>query len=591
MPLIADYDQDEDEQGGAGGGGRRINSTSGSVLAEPTKQDEPDFVPWERFVSANKDVSQREAGKLSSSVKAQGDDVTSRRDDAAANQREAVGANYNSTAPQSGFGSLARAPKTDGMAQAQPSTAPGFAPKQAGFGQPKQEQAPVVPAAPTPKMLQAFGQPQSRPEQRPSTAASPLTAAPTTARRTLNPDKLKTDVADGAFKTSGHNLSGWKDIEAQLGANGWGDLVGDTVRAQSEAEALGSEGGVAGLLRQQTPTPNSAFDAALLTGEGGERFRELQKKFGGGALTKGLAGANKEAQSDWAKLMGDVDAASAARDAEIRAATENMDRLAIGERDAAARAPSAGAPTGSGYKPGGYDSYNDFREQLAVGGGVHGVGEDLSLADQLINKLGEGGFYEGKNVAGTFRDSTLGDGLDGVAGSLDDQNRYGALQNVEQMYGSWAAEWVWSQLTEDIWNSMGGKNMGAIYRTLANLIEQGLANGTLTKNSAGQITPVLTEEQRKAKAEKDAAFTKSVDIKNQRTSGESVTSADGKTSRAMTPEQKYERDWAYQAGWGEEWDRQFLGGSDKPTNTNSQSGTGSSGQLTYDADGNVVGLT
>lgn len=587
MPIVQDYEADDDEKSPGGSSGARLGgSSSGSVMAEPSKQDEPDFVPWERFVSANKDVSQREAGKLASGVESRASDVTARRDAAGLNQKDAVQSNYNTPAPPPGNGAFATGPKQGSFAQAgssfgrsreQPASSPAAA---ASAPQPNA----ATSLAGTAQPPRAAARPQERPaeswaaavEPRPQSAPAP----------SINADKLKTDVEGGAPKTSGYNLAGWKDLEAQLGSAGWNKLVGDTVHAQGDADALGSESGVEALLRQHAPGPSSAFDAALISGAGGKRFGDLSKQYGGGTLTEGLAGANAGAQSDWAKLMGDVDAAAAARDAEIRSATENMDRLANGQKAGPQQSPSA--PGGSGNTLGGFGSYNDFREKLAVGGGVHGVGEDLSLADQLINKLGEGGFYEGKNVAGTFRDSTLGSNLDSVAGSLDDQNRYQAFQNVESMYGSWAAEWVWNNLTEDVWNAMGGKNAGAIYRMLAELIEKGLANGTLTKNSAGQITPVLTEQQQKEKAEKEAAFTKSTDIRNQRTSGESVTGPDGK-SREMTPAQNYARAAAYQNGWGEEWDRQFLAGADEPVS--SSASAGGSGQFIYDEDGNVIGLT
>lgn len=371
--------------------------------------------------------------------------------------------------------------------------------------------------------------------------------------------------------------------DSLLDVDGAEGLLSDYRRAQDSLTGIKSDAGLESLLAKQNKGPHieggNRLDAALTGAAGREDFARLNEQ------NKGMRGELDSAIQDSAfQGQSSRGLAQANSDAYGMLLGEYMDRNA----PKGVPGDNGAGPVAKGNSVGGYGSYQDFKDQLAVGGGIHDVGEDLSLADQFINKLGEAGIYEGKNVAGSFR-GVLGDGLDGVAGSLDDQNRYGALQNIESMYGPSAAEWLWSQMNDEVWGGMSGKNAGAIYKTLADLVEAGLASGALARSSSGQVYVVPTEAQAKAKSEKDAAFTKTTDVQNQRTSGESVTSADGKTSREMSPEQNYERAQAYAAGWGEEWDRQFLGGSNKPTNANAQ--PSGSGQLLYDENGNVIGLT
>jgi hypothetical protein len=355
-----------------------------------------------------------------------------------------------------------------------------------------------------------------------------------------------------------------KDLEAQLGKEGWEKLLADTMKAGETANALGSESGVEALLDKQGPA--TAFDAALISGSGGQQFRDLSEQYGGGQLLKELAGANRDAQGNWQRLMGDVDAASAARDAEIGAAQRPW--LDDGGAVDVGPATDAPKPTGYGYQPGGFQSYEEFRDALMVGGGIHGVGEGISPADALLNKLGEAGLYQGQTVAGTFRNQFAGgDSMDGIAGSLDNQNRFKAFENVEKMYGKAAAQYLWNWMTEGIWNGMAGQNSGAMYKTFADLIELAIEQGALVRDKNGFLREAETPQVKAAREAKEAAFNKSKDIQNQRTSGQSVQGADG-TAREMSPQQAWLRGQAEQQGWLDEWERQFLSGVDEPVNPN-----------------------
>jgi hypothetical protein len=107
--------------------------------------------------------------------------------------------------------------------------------------------------------------------------------------------------------------NGPKDLEQSLGEAKWNSLLGETTKAQQEANALGSESGVQGLLQQgqSSPEQNTAFDAALINGQGGPQFRDLAQKYGGNQLEQGVVNADQKAQDAWKQLQGDVDARAA----------------------------------------------------------------------------------------------------------------------------------------------------------------------------------------------------------------------------------------------------------------------------------------
>lgn len=304
MPTYDDYSE-EDDRAGTPRGGRRIGGLSDGGGAAPaqraTPQRESEFVPWSRFVSANKEVSDRTAGKLQSQVRGQVDAAEKARGDAVAAQSRAIDSNYRTAqAPQ--FGRL-----------------------DSGFAAPMQNPNRAFGQTPTTQKPQAAAW-GSLMAQAPNAAAAPM--APTQVMRdrtpppgrTVDPDKLNTEVGNGGFKTTPANVAGGKDLEAQIGADAWSKLVGDTQKAEQSAAALGSEGGVQALLGPGA----SKFDAALISGAGGQGFRDTAKQYGGNVLDQRLADANQGAMQRWQSLMGDLQKAGMDRDAEIRSAQDEM---------------------------------------------------------------------------------------------------------------------------------------------------------------------------------------------------------------------------------------------------------------------------
>lgn len=327
MPFIADYDNEEEDRL-PGSGGRRIGAQSGTVLAEPTKQTESGFVPWDRFVSANQDVSQREAGKLSGSVESQAEAVTSDLDKASKQQEKDIASNYvggqQPAAPA--FGNLANPSKQEqpeafGIGRTPPPGVQALIDKQPQGGLNTQT-APAQVAAPKVSDLQTMnGAPIHRRPDGPALVS----------KRTIDPDKLQTDFTSGAPKTSGANLAGAKSLEDQFktgGADAWENFLKESLRAGSGATALGTEGGVEGLLQQTTQAPNSAFDGALISGQGGKQFQDLFKQYGGGQLQDSILKGNQDAMQRWQDFMKDVDSSASARDKEINDATDESHRLA-----------------------------------------------------------------------------------------------------------------------------------------------------------------------------------------------------------------------------------------------------------------------
>lgn len=315
MPLIDDFSEDDEEGTGFGGGRPLGSGAPGQSGGEPSKQIEPEFVPWERFVSANADVSKREAGKLAGGVEAQAKGVQSELGAAGQKHEQAIGANYATPQKRAApsFGSL-----QSGVEQ--PAAFGNGAAASRAFGATQ----PVAPP-PSAKAQKASQQAADR------AAPVDMGERPIAGRGVVDSNKLTTDVSSGAPVTTGAGLAGSKDLESQFNAakkGGWDDFLGRALKANEAANNLGTESGVEALLQKQGASPNSAFDAALIGGAGGERFSDLAKQYGGGVLGKDIEAASKEARSQWDALMGDVDSASAARDAEIQGATDEMNRIA-----------------------------------------------------------------------------------------------------------------------------------------------------------------------------------------------------------------------------------------------------------------------
>lgn len=106
MALVPDYNPDEEESAadrvGAGprassmvGGAAPSSSVSPSSQTRSPMSGGDEFTPWSSFVSANREVSQREAGKLKSGVQGQVNSAIEGRENASAAQAAGVADNYN----------------------------------------------------------------------------------------------------------------------------------------------------------------------------------------------------------------------------------------------------------------------------------------------------------------------------------------------------------------------------------------------------------------------------------------------------------------------------------------------------------------
>jgi hypothetical protein len=265
LPLISDFSLPDDEDFQRPPSGDSLSQVSGSMPSAapttPTVQkpsgdgssaDTAGAVPWERFVSANKDVSDREAGKLTANVQGQVDRAEQGREDASAAHSAAVDSNYS----WSGKG-------------------------EGGFGD---------------SSVGGFG--DSEIQQKPIHAGRQLSEGP-------------------GSQTVG------QDLEAQIGAPAWSSLIGDTQKAQQSASALGSEAGVQASLGPQA----TGFDAALVSGAGGQDFRNLSQSYGGQQLGEKLLGANQSASDAWSSLMEDIDRSTAAPGATTNTGTQPTEDL------------------------------------------------------------------------------------------------------------------------------------------------------------------------------------------------------------------------------------------------------------------------
>ena len=519
MPLIPDYDEEDDtlpqrSGGGSLGGGR-------AAEAAPSPQREQAFVPWSRFVSANQEVSQREAGKLQSQVQSSVDKAKQGIAAADSKQTADIRSNYDYTGGPSS-GSIAAPAKERPQSASFGATS--------SFGKPAPQVPQMGAQAPAPTQMTAPNAatkayaPTPKPNMLGNAAVG--SAAPW---GQLKADALKTNTASGAPKTSGFGLSGAKDLQGALGADAWKSLLGDTMKAQNEADALGSTEGVQALLGDNA----TAFDAALIGGAGGKGFRDLSSKYGDDALTGALGDANENAVSQWQRLMGDVETAGLSRDREIQTATDEMNRIAA--EQAAAAAAGASGPRGT-QNPWGYGSYNDF---LTDGGfltdvrdAAHSFVNDTSLSNAAVDEAGKAGLYGGNNVAEEFRKGV------GLGDDLDMQNIRGAFRDIADTYGQSAAAWLFENLTPEQWAAMQG-NTGAMFRVLQQAIDAAIASGAF-------VAPVLGTEGSKA------------------SEVQAVGATNANADYGTTSAQETARTNAYRDGWGEEWDRQFREGNPNP---------------------------
>jgi hypothetical protein len=330
MPSLNDYDKDEGDQPDIGMGSVGSSPASGGSAnaprqAQSSPQQEQAYVPWSRFTSANQGVSDREAGNLNSQVSG---DIGRAKDELQ------TGVDANNNALESNYNHFGPAQPTRAeMAQNGKQNPTQTVNAKGAFG-PMSSGNPVEQAGPR---ALPMGRAPTDAKGRPTGPASPLlTAAPSGSRTGL------TDQAAAG------NLAGSKDLETAFGPTAWAKLGADTGRATDEANALGSQKGVQGLLQQGASAPmvqGGAFDAALINGAGQKQFGETAQT--GKPLYQNAANALQGSQQAWSSLSGQ----SAAAQKQSADAKSAADAAAIkgGSGGAGAAAPSYGAgdPVGS----------------------------------------------------------------------------------------------------------------------------------------------------------------------------------------------------------------------------------------------------
>lgn len=324
----------DDEQAGSATGAPQ------QAAFQPAQQQQ--YTPWSSFVSANQDVSEREANKLTSSVQGDVDKAHAELGDAQATFDQGLAGNRKPAAKKpvdrsfSGMGGAAPAPQLSAWGGNQnvtqlPAVAPPrdhpHAPAQQPVSYAQADTAAQAPAAAQPQPSNPWAAFLS-----PSPAAPPVTRNPGGGLDTI---KRLSTLGPGA---AGGHPTGPHDLEGAAGAQPWSQLLGDSLKAGEEAHALGSEPGVEALLQRNASSPgNTAFDAALINGAGGQDFQALNRKYGDNQLGKGIVDAQTDAQGRWAGLQGEVDE------------RQSLDHLLRGIQPE--KAPAAGAPAADPLNP------------------------------------------------------------------------------------------------------------------------------------------------------------------------------------------------------------------------------------------------
>lgn len=354
MPAATnDYDPNDPESDGLSDAGvspgqsAAIKGGSGGAGATAPHEaptgggEQQGYVPWQSFVNANADVSQREAGKLQGQV--EGDVSKAQGDLTSAQNNFNSGVDANSAQPAAPAAPT-KAKKSEGTQQQAAPAAQSDALTSAAAPQIQRNtaQAAQAPTGATPGADQgnpwasflppSNGQPPTppTPQQKPQgLGAAPVglsqglgtSAAPSTASAALGGLVSPTSRIHGLTgAAAAGSPTGSHDLESAAGAAPWQTLIGDTNKAGAEAYALGSESGVESLLQQnQTaplqgnsdPSKTGAFDAALVNGQGQKGFLAENQKYGNNQLQNNVVGAEKSSQDRWKQLQGD----SAARNA------------------------------------------------------------------------------------------------------------------------------------------------------------------------------------------------------------------------------------------------------------------------------------
>lgn len=357
MPTVNDWDPNDPDDADIGlspglSASTQGSSTGGPKAASASKQQDAGYVPWSSFVSANQDVSDRQAGKLQGQVQ---NDVTGAQNTlntASANYQSQINSNYQTPSTPSAKSTPASAGSTkqtqgsdlapgaqpqstfanDGASITAPTSAPSTISKGSSAAAPwaslmgsqtsTSTQPPSTPpatgtvdVATTPNVSVQSAQTPAAPPTTPwssftapSATANPLQKA-TSTQQTPGMSAMQTQVRSQNLtpNVAANGSPTPQDLETEMGPAAWSSLMGNVTRAQGEAGALGSETGVQSLIQSGQSAPeNTAFDAALINGAGGPGFYNLSNKYGGSQLTDAVTNAEQNSQNEWGQLQGDI---------------------------------------------------------------------------------------------------------------------------------------------------------------------------------------------------------------------------------------------------------------------------------------------
>lgn len=517
MPTTNDFDENDKDEAAPGLNPAQAESvgtaTGAAKQTRASTGQQQEYVPWENFVNANKAVSGREAGKLQGQV--QGDVSRAQGDLSSAQSgfNQGIDSNYG--------GSKSEGASSDSSAAAQPTTARAAAPQARNITTPQPESAAAQQATPWASFTgQAAkppapppGPPNPPPPPPPPGPPPPNTPTPTPGVAGPPPPQIPTAPAPSA-KTFGGGLrdrfvspqlanelqdasraqqlnaaaaagtpTGAHDLESSAGSDAWSKLLSDTNTATQEANALGSEQGVQGLLQrnQTTPVGDSAFDAALLEGQGQRGFNDLASKYGGTQLEKGVVDAEKAAQARWAQLQSDI---------KNRQALDNANKAPQSQPSDGQSAPSASSDPSTpppSQIPGLVSTsaqdflYHDPRDASDFDENMHAAGMEMSPLDQLTMGLGDAGIYSGHNTT-EYAMGSYGNmaGENGVKSDWGVANIKLALKKMDDEYGHEVSEKIFQYMRQhpDVWDHYKGENAGFISHEMRDLADSlGYAKG------------------------------------------------------------------------------------------------------------------
>ena len=340
----------------------------------------------------------------------------------------------------------------------------------------------------------------------------------------LAPD-TRENWLDSMQRQAGHAYGGPSSLQDVEGYKG---VLGDYVKAKEAVGGLQDDAHLQALLDKQATGPHieggSKLDAALIGAAGRPDFARLTDRY------KGLGG---ELGTATKASVGEANANKAAA-FQNAAAHKGL----LGEYMAAnepGEPGDDGAPKPKSWKPEGYTDLNSFLggQQGSVGGvyqDAHNASQQLSPADWITRGLGEAGLNV-PMASEAFAGAVAGDAAPKDAWQTSDVRT--GMQQVMHEYGMEAAQWLWDNLTPEMWDAwMKLSNPGSVAREMRAMLE---ANGYAKQPKQRTESPIQQAGQ-----------------------------TPGEASQGTTAAEETARTNAYRDGWGSSYDEQFRNGNRNP---------------------------